>query len=202
MTVSLEDVKKLREETQAKIIECKKALEETNGDLREAKKILRKKGLEIAEKKSGIQTNQGIITSYIHHDGRMGTLVEIHCQSDFVARNQDFADFCRNVAMHIAAFSPDWISPRDVPETAIKEEESVLRAQAENEKKPEHIVEKIIEGRLKKFYDRHCLLNQIFLKEEDKTVQNVLQELIARLGENIKIHRFIRYELEASSGEN
>jgi len=202
MTVSLEDVKKLREETQAKIIECKKALEETNGDLKEAKKILRKKGLEIAEKKSGIQTNQGIITSYIHHDGRMGTLVEIHCQSDFVARNQDFVDFCRNVAMHIAAFSPDWISPRDVPETAIKEEESVLRAQAENEKKPEHIVEKIIEGRLKKFYDRHCLLNQIFLKEEDKTVQNVLQELIARLGENIKIHRFIRYELEASSGEN
>ena len=202
MTVSLENVKKLREETQAKIIECKKALEETNGNLKEAKKILRKKGLEIAEKKSGIQTNQGIITSYIHHDGRMGALVEIHCQSDFVARNRDFVDFCGNVAMHIAAFSPDWISPKDVPETVIKEEESVLRVQAESERKPEHIVEKIIQGRLKKFYDRHCLLNQIFLKEEDKTVQDVLQELIARLGENMKIHRFIRYELEASSGEN
>jgi len=202
MTVPLENVKKLREETQASIIECKKALEETDGDLKEAKKILRKKGLEIAEKKSGIQTNQGIITSYVHHNRRVGTLVEIHCQSDFVARSQDFVSFCRNVAMHIAAFDPRWVSSTDVPETVIEEEESILRAQAENEGKPEHIVEKIVQGRLKKFYDRHCLLNQIFLKEEDKTAQDILQELIARVGENIIIHRFVRYELEASSGES
>ena len=196
MAVSLDKVKQLREETQAGIVECKNALDKADGDIAEAKKILRKKGLKLAEKKSGKQTNQGIIASYVHHNRRVGTLVEVQCQSDFVARNQEFVEFAQQVAMHVAAFDPSWVAPEDVPEADLKEEEAVLRSQAEREGKPAHIVDKIIEGRMKKFYQRYCLLNQAFLKDEEKTVGDVVRELVARVGENIRISRFIRFELQ------
>jgi len=126
----------------------------------------------------------------------VGTLVEVQCQSDFVARNQEFVEFAQQVAMHVAAFDPSWVAPEDVPEADLKEEEAVLRSQAEREGKPAHIVDKIIEGRMKKFYQRYCLLNQAFLKDEEKTVGDVVRELVARVGENIRISRFIRFELQ------
>jgi len=198
MNISLDKVKKLRAETLAGIIDCKKALEESKGDIEEAKKILRKKGVQLARKKSGEATTQGLIASYIHHNGRVGALVEIRCQSDFVAKNDEFQKFARNIAMHIAASNPKWISLEDVPQSVVDEEKQILKEQAQKEGKPSHIVDRIVEGRIKKFYDRVCLLNQVYVKDQEKTIKDYLQQTIAKLGENIKIHRFIRFEL----GEN
>jgi len=195
MSVSMEKIKKLREETSAKLIDCKKALEEAGGNIDEARKILRKKGAKIAHKKSGEKTGQGTIASYVHHNGNMGVLVEVHCQSDFVARTDEFQTFAKDIAMHIAAFNPQWISPEEVPSPVIEEEKDILRAQARQEGKPDKIIERIVEGRIKKFYSEKCLLSQPFLKDEKKTVKEHLEELIAKVGENVRIHRFTRYEL-------
>jgi len=202
MNISIERVKKLREETGAGVVECKKALEEAKGDTEEAKKILRKRGVRIAQKKSGEATNQGIITSYIHHNGNVGALVEVHCQSDFVAKNNEFKKFAKDIAMHIVAFDPRWISPEDIPPSVIEEEKAILRAQAEKENKPANIINRIVEGRMKKFYSEVCLLSQPFLRDEEKTVKQHLQELIAKVGENIRIHRFVRYDLKKISENN
>jgi len=191
----LEKVKKLREETNAGVVDCKKALEESKGDLEKARLILRKKGAKIAQKKSGEVTNQGLITSYIHHNGRVGVLVEAHCQSDFVAKNEEFQQFVKNIAMQIAASNPKWVSQEDVPQEKIEEERKILTEQAKEEGKPSHIVEKIVEGRMKKFYEQVCLLNQPYIKDEEKTVKEYLQQMIAKLGENIRIARFVRFEL-------
>lgn len=199
MDISIEKIKKLREETLAKIIDCKSALEETEGDIDEAKKALRKRGVKIAQKKSGERTGQGTITSYIHHNGNIGVLVEVHCQSDFVARTDEFHRFAKDIAMHIAAFNPQWTSSEEIPPSVIEEEKDILRAQAQKEGKPDKIIDKIIEGRIKKFYGEKCLLSQPFLKDEERTVKEHLEELIAKLGENVRIHRFIRYELEGDS---
>jgi elongation factor Ts len=202
MNIPIEKVKRLREETLAGVINCKKALEEAKGDIDEAKKILRKKGIKIAQKKSGKATNQGTIASYIHHNGNVGTLVEIRCQSDFAARNSEFQKFAKDIAMHIAAFDPQWLSPEDVPASVIAEEKAIIRSQLEKANKPAHIMDKIVEGKIKKFYSEVCLLSQPFLKDEEKTVKEHLQELIAKVGENIKIHRFVRYELRKGPGNN
>ncbi|RLE09709.1 translation elongation factor Ts [Candidatus Aerophobetes bacterium] len=195
MSVSMEKIKRLREETSAKLIDCKKALEEAGGNIDEARKILRKKGAKIAQKKSGEKTGQGTIASYVHHNGNVGVLVEVHCQSDFVARTDEFQTFAKDIAMHIAAFNPRWISPEEVPSPVIEEEKDILRAQARQEGKPDKIIERIVEGRIKKFYSEKCLLSQPFLKDEKKTVKEHLEELIAKVGENVRIHRFTRYEL-------
>ncbi|MQY70182.1 MAG: translation elongation factor Ts [Firmicutes bacterium] len=200
MEVSLDKVRRLREETLARILDCKKALVETKGDLEEAKRILRRKGIEIARRKSGERTAQGIITSYIHHNGRVGTLVEIHCQSDFVAKNSEFQEFAKNIAMHIAASDPRWISTEEIPGKVLEEEKTILKAQAEKEGKHNKIIEKIVEGRIKKFYLEVCLLEQPFFKDEKKTVRQHLEEFIAKVGENVKIHRFVRYQLR--EGQN
>lgn len=195
MDVSLEKIKKLRGETSAGILHCKEALKEAKGDFEKAKKVLRKKGIEIAEMKSGKKTTQGKVASYIHHNGKMGALVEVHCQSDFVAKNNEFQEFSKNVAMHVVACNPQWNSPEDIPAEVIEEEKAILKAQAEKEDKPVKIIDKIIEGRIRKFYTRVCLLEQPFFRDDKKTVKDYLQEFIAKVGENIEIYRFIRYEL-------
>ena len=195
MGISVDKVKKLREETLAGVLNCKEALLEAKGDIAEAKKILRKRGVKIAEKKSGEKTARGIISSYVHHDGRIGVLVEIHCQSDFVAINAEFQSFAKDIAMHIAAFDPQWISPEEIPTSVQEEEKSILTEQVKKEDKPQHILEKIVEGRLRKFYTRVCLLEQLFFKDDKKTVMDCLRELIGKVGENVKIDRFVRYRL-------
>lgn len=196
MNIALDKVKRLREETLAGILECKKALEESNGNLEEAKKILRRRGIKIAQKKSGKTTNQGVIVSYIHHNKRVGAMVEVHCQSDFVAKNNQLQQFAKDLAMHIVAFNPRWIAPENVPATVIEEEKSILKSQAKREEKPPQIVEKIVQGRIKKFYNQTCLLDQPFIKDEKRAIRDYLHEIITKLGENVKIHRFIRYELQ------
>jgi elongation factor Ts len=145
--------------------------------------------------KSGKKTTQGKITSYIHHNGKMGALVEVHCQSDFVAKNSEFQEFSKNIAMHVVACNPQWNSPEDIPTEVIEEEKAVLKAQAEKEGKPAKIIGKIIEGRIRKFYARVCLLEQPFFRDDKKITRDYLQEFIAKVGENIEIHRFVRYEL-------
>ena len=195
MDVSLEKVKRLRGETSAGILHCKEALEESKGDFEKAKKVLRKKGIEIAEMKSGRKTTQGKIASYVHHNGKMGALVEVHCQSDFVAKNSEFQEFGKNIAMHVAACNPQWNSPEDIPAEVIEEEKAILKAQIEKEGKPAKIIDKIIEGRIRKFCTRVCLLEQPFFRDDKKTTKDYLQEFIAKMGENIKIYRFVRHEL-------
>jgi len=187
-------IKKLRRETSAGMLDCKEALDEAKGDFQEAKKILRKKGIKIALKKGKEKTSEGVISSYIHHNQKIGVLVEIRCQSDFVAKNAQFQEFTKDIAMHIAALNPKWISVEEIPEKVIKEEKTILKTQIKGEK-PAPIIEKIIKGRLEKFYKEVCLLNQPFIKDEKISVKDYLQQLIAKMGENIKIQRFVRFEL-------
>jgi len=195
MNIPLETIKKLREETLAGILDCKKALEEAKGNSQKARKLLRERGVKIARKKSKEKTSEGIISSYIHHNRKLGVLVEIRCQSDFVAKNTEFQKFTKDIAMHIAAFNPKWISVQGIPKKIIEEEKAILRAQIEKEKKPAHIIEKIIKGRLEKFYKEVCLLSQPFFKDDKIIVKDHLQQVIAKTGENIRIHRFVRFEL-------
>jgi len=202
MGISVDKIKKLREETLAGVLNCKEALLEAKGDIAEAKKILRKRGIKIAEKKSGEKTARGIIASYIHHNGKVGVLVEIHCQSDFVARNAEFQSFTKDIAMHIAAFDPQWISPEEIPTLVLEEEKDILTEEAKKEDRPQHILEKIVEGRLRKFYTRVCLLEQPFFKDDKKTVTDCLRELIGKVGENVKIERFVRYRLRENHDNN
>jgi len=176
------------------MLDCKEALDEAKGDFQEAKKILRKKGIKIALKKGKEKTSEGVISSYIHHNQKIGVLVEIRCQSDFVAKNAQFREFTKDIAMHIAALDPKWISVEEIPEKVIKEEKTILKTQIKGEK-PAPIIEKIIKGRLEKFYKEVCLLNQPFIKDEKISVKDYLQQLIAKMGENIKIQRFVRFEL-------
>ena len=202
MGISVDKIKKLREETLAGVLDCKQALLEAKGNIAEAKKILRKRGIKLADKKSGEKTAQGIITSYVHHDGKIGVLVEIHCQSDFVAKNAEFQSFAKDIAMHIAAFDPQWISPEEIPTSVLEDEKAILRDEAKKEGKPQHILEKIVEGRLRKFYARVCLLKQPFFKDDKKTVTDCLRELIAKVGENVKVDRFVRYRLREDHESN
>lgn len=193
-TVSAGVVKDLREKTGAGMMECKKALVESGGDLEKAIDKLRQKGLATAAKKAGRTASEGIVGSYVHMN-RIGVMVEINCETDFVARTDDFKELVKDVAMHIAATNPLYLSREDIPEDAIEREKDIYRAQVEN--KPPQVIEKIVDGKLEKFYSETCLLDQPFVKdpEQKKRVQDIITEAVAKLGENIIIRRFVRYQL-------
>jgi elongation factor Ts len=188
-------VKDLRERTGAGMMECKKALVETKGDIAEAEIWLRKHGIASAAKKSTRATKQGLIGSYIHHGGQLGVLVEINCESDFVARTDDFKELVHDVAMHIAAADPRFIRKEDVTEDVLAKEREIQRERALNEGKPEKMVDKIAEGRMQKFYEEVCLLEQPFVKEATLTVGQLVKTKIAKLGENISVARFVRFKV-------
>ncbi|MBX5436068.1 MAG: translation elongation factor Ts [Alicyclobacillaceae bacterium] len=193
MEISSQLVKQLREKTGAGIMDCKRALAEANGDMERATEILREKGLASAAKKAGRVAAEGVVEAYIHGGGRIGVLVEVNCETDFVAKNDDFRAFVRDIAMQIAASSPQYVRREEVPEDVLNKERDILRAQTLNEGKPAHIVDKIVEGRLEKFFQEVCLLEQPFVKDPDKTVGDLVKEKIAQIGENISVRRFVRY---------
>jgi len=188
-------VKQLRERTGAGMMECKSALTETKGDLPEAEVVLRKRGITSAVKKASRTTKQGLIGTYIHHGGQLGVLVEVNCESDFVARTDDFQGLVHDLAMHIAAADPQFIRKEDVTPAALEKEKDIQRARALAEGKPEKIIDKIIEGRLSKFYEEICLLEQPFVKENTLTIDQLIKTKIAKLGENISVARFVRYKV-------
>lgn len=195
MAVDAKLVKKLREITGAGMLDCKKALEETGGDIEAAVELLRKKGIAKAAKKAGRETKEGLIHSYIHAGGRIGVLLELNCETDFVARNELFKELANELAMQIAAMRPKWVKREDVPKEIIEKEGEIAREAALAEGKPEHIAEKIAEGKLEKFFKEVCLLEQPYIKDDKKTIEELVKEYIAKLGENIQIKRFCRYEL-------
>jgi elongation factor Ts len=188
-------VKALRDQVGAGIMDCKEALAECDGDMTKAVDFLRKKGLATAKKRAGRAMTEGVVTSYIHMGGKIGVMVEVNCETDFVAKTDDFQTFARNIAMHIAATGPVGIAPEDVPVEIVEKEKEIYRAQAEEMGKPEQMIEKIAEGKLNKFYKESCLLNQPYVKEPDKTVADYINEVIAVTGENISIRRFTRFQL-------
>ena len=195
MAISMADIKELRTATGAGVADCKKALQESDGNIEKAVDFLRKKGLAAAAKKSGRLASEGTVHAYIHGGGRIGVLLEVNCETDFVAGTDDFKGFVHDVALHIAAYNPQFVKREDVGEAAIAKEREIYRAQAMESGKPEHIAEKIVEGRLKKWYGEVCLLEQNWVKDPDRKTQDVLIELVAKIGENISIRRFHRYEV-------
>ncbi|UCH82892.1 MAG: translation elongation factor Ts [Candidatus Latescibacterota bacterium] len=188
-------VKQLRERTNAGLMDCKAALKESDGDLDKAVEYLRIKGLAAAQKKSERATSEGMVTSYVHPGNRIGVLVEISCETDFVARTDEFQNFGRDIAMQIAATAPLAVERADIAADVVEKERELFRTQALEEKKPEKVVEKIVDGRIEKFYTENCLLDQAFIKDDSKSVSDLLNELISKLGENIKIARFSRFQI-------
>jgi len=197
-TINAAMVKQLREKTGAGMMDCKKALMECDGDMDKAVEFLRKKGLATAQKRAGRAMSEGLIEAYIHMGGKLGVLVEINCETDFVAKNDDFKDFAKNIAMQIAATDPAGIRPEDVPEDIIAREREIYRAQALETGKPEKIIDKIVDGKLKKFYKESCLMDQAYVKNPDITITDFLNEAIAKIGENITIKRFVRFKIGES----
>ena len=195
MMVTVAMVKELRERTGAGMLDCKKALEKTGGDIEKAIDLLREKGLAAAAKKAGRITAEGMVGSYIHMGGRIGVLIEVNCETDFVAKTEGFKDFVKNMAMQVAASKPLYVSRDEVPANVLEKEKQILRQQAINEGKPENIVDKIVEGRIEKFFKETCLLEQPYIRDPEVSVQQVLTETIAKIGENISIRRFARYEM-------
>ncbi|EGK13641.1 translation elongation factor Ts [Kroppenstedtia eburnea] len=195
MAITAAQVKELREKTGAGMMDCKKVLQEADGNMEKAMELLREKGLAKAEKKADRIAAEGLVEAYIHANGRIGVLVEVNCETDFVAKTDDFKGFVKDIAMQIAALNPRYVRREEVPETEVDKEREILRNQALQEGKPEHIVDKMVEGRLGKFYESVCLLEQPFIKDGDKTVDELVKEKIAKIGENISIRRFTRYEL-------
>jgi len=193
--ITSETVKKLRDKTGVGMMDCKKALEETGGDFDKAVEILRKKGIEVANKRSGRAASQGTVASYIHMGGKIGVLLEVNCESDFVAKSDDFNNFVKDVAMQIAASSPDWVTRDEVPEHVLSKEKEILKEQALKTVKPEKVLDKIVEGKLGKFYSERCLMDQHFVKDQDKTIKQLLDELMAKTGEKCLIRRFARYQV-------
>jgi len=194
-TISAAMVKQLREKTGAGIMDCKEALSESEGDVSKAIDFLRKKGLATAAKRAGRTMAEGIIQAYIHMDGKLGVLVEVNCETDFVAKNEDFREFAKNIAMHIAATNPVAIKPEDVPQETVDKEKEIYRAQILEMGKPEHIADKIVDGKLQKFFKENCLLNQQYVRDLDITITDLINALIAKIGENITIKRFVRYKI-------
>ena len=188
-------VKELRERTGAGFMECKKALMETKNDIEKAITYLREKGLASAAKKAGRAANDGCIHSYIHGTGKLGVMVEVNCETDFVARTDDFKAFVNDIAMHVAAAAPRYLTKEEVPGDDIEKERGILKAQAEQQGKKGPVVDKIVDGRISKFYEETCLLQQRFVKDQDKTIEELVKEAIAKLGENIQIKRFARFQL-------
>ena len=188
-------VKDLRERTGAGMMECKSALVESKGDLGEAEIVLRKRGIASAHKKASRVTKQGLIGTYIHHGGQLGVMVEINCESDFVARTDDFKELVHDIAMHVAAADPKWVRKEDMPAAELEKEKDIQRARAIAEGKPEKVADKIVEGRMGKFYEEVCLYQQPFVKENTLTVEEVIKTKIAKLGENISVARFVRLKV-------
>jgi elongation factor Ts len=193
--VSASMVKELREKTGAGMMDCKKALAETAGDFQKALDYLRQKGLATAAKRAGRVASEGRVGSYIHAGGKIGVMVEVNCETDFVAKTDDFQAFAKDVAMHIAASNPSYVRREEVTAEVLEREKEIYRAQARDAKKPEKVMEKIVEGKLEKFYSEVCLLEQAFVKDPDITIQDLLNGLIGKLGEKIEIRRFTRYQV-------
>lgn len=194
MAVTSAKVKELRERTAVGMLDCKNALEETNGDIEKAIELLREKGLSKAAKKSGRIASEGMVESYIH-GGRIGVLIEVNSETDFVSKNEEFKQFVKDMAMQVAAANPKYVSKEEVSQEEIAKEKEILKQQAINEGKPENIAEKMVEGRIEKYYKEVCLLEQAFIKNPDVLVKDLLNEKITKIGENIKIRRFVRFEV-------
>jgi len=195
MDISLELVKDLRQRTGAGIVDCKSALQEAKGNIETAIDYLRKKGLATAAKKAGRIAADGLVGSYIHAGGKMGVLVEINCETDFVAKTEDFQNFVKNIAMHIAAANPQYIKREDVPAEVLDKERDIYRTQALESGKPAKVIDKIVEGKLDRFYSEACLLEQTYIRDSDLTIKEVLDAMIGKIGENISIRRFARFQL-------
>jgi elongation factor Ts len=195
MEITAKLVKELRDKTGVGMMDCKKALVESDGDVEKASKVLREKGIAKAASKAGRATMEGAVVSYIHPGDKLGVLVEINCETDFVARTEDFKELAKNIAMQIAAANPMVVRREDLDEKTLEEERNIYRTQALNEGKPEHIVDKIVQGRMEKFYQEVCLLDQAYIRDQDKTVSDLLNDTIGKLGENLVIKRFHRYAL-------
>jgi elongation factor Ts len=193
-TISATLVKQLREKTGAGMMDCKQALVECDADMDKAVDFLRKKGLATAQKRAGRAMTEGTVQSYIHMGGKLGVMVEVNCETDFVAKNEDFLNFAKNIAMHIAATNPMGIRPEDVSQEIINREKEIYQAQALEMGKPENVVPKIVEGKMNKFFKDNCLLNQPYVRDPELTVEDLLNELIAKIGENISIRRFVRFQ--------
>lgn len=189
----IDAIKKLREKTNAGVVDCKKALAEANGDIEKAIEILRKKGVKLASERSSRATKEGRIESYIHMNGRIGVLVEVNCETDFVARNEEFKKFVKNICMQIAATRPKFVKREDVPEEVLDKEKEIAGTPLKG--KPDEVVEKIISGKLEKFFEENCLMEQPFIKDSSIKIKDLLNQFIAKIGENIVIRRFIRYQL-------
>ena len=197
MNITSQMVKELRDKTNAGMMDCKKALAENNGDMEKAVDYLRRKGLAVAAKRATRATSEGVIECYIHAGGKLGVMVEVGCETDFVAKTDSFIEFAKNVAMHIAAINPVSIKREDVPAELLAREKDIYVKQAQDTGKPANIVEKIVAGKIEKFYSDVCLLEQLYVKNPDLTIQDLLNELIASLGENITIKRFARFQVGA-----
>lgn len=194
MEITASMVKELRERTGAGMMDCKRALVETNGDFDKAVTLLREKGLAAASKRAGRETAEGVVESYIHMGGRIGVLIEVNCETDFVAKTDQFRTLARDLAMQVAASRPLYVSRDEVPEDVIERERQIYRTQALNEGKPEKVADRIVEGKLEKFYQEVCLLDQPFIREPEKSVSDLVRETIGTLGENITVRRFARFE--------
>jgi elongation factor Ts len=195
MNITAVMVKELRQKTGAGVLACKEALVEAEADMEKAIQILREQGTAVAAKRLGREVSEGIVTSYIHAGSRIGVLLELNCETDFVARTEDFQQLARDISMQIAAKRPLYVKREDVPESEIEKEKTILRTQAINEGKPENIADKIVEGRIKKFFSTVCLMEQEFIKDSDKTIGDLVLEKISTIGENMSIRRFARFEL-------
>ena len=195
MEISVELVKDLRQRTGAGVVDCKKALQEAKGNIDAAIDHLRRKGLATAAKKAGRIATDGLVSSYIHAGGKMGVLVEINCETDFVAKTEDFQNFVKNIAMHIAAANPQYIRREEVPEEVLGKERDIYRNQALDAGKPQKVIDKIVEGKMERFYSEVCLLEQTYVRDSDLTIKELLDAMIAKIGENISIRRFARFQL-------
>lgn len=195
MAVTVEMVKELRQATQAGVLDCKKALEQAHGDIEQAIRILRKRGVAAAARRAGRTAADGRIDAYVHQGSKLASLIEVNCETDFVARTDEFGALCHDLAMQVAAASPRWLSREDVSEDVIEAEKEAYRAEMAGENKPEHIMARIIEGKLAKFYRENCLLEQVFIKDDTKTIRQLVAEAMATLGENIVVKRFVRFQI-------
>ncbi len=197
MKITSQMVKELRDKTSAGMMDCKRALDETEGDMEKAVDMLRQKGLAVAAKRSGRATSEGVVECYIHAGGKLGVMVEVGCETDFVAKTDDFLNFAKDIAMHVAAAGPVSITREEVPQDLVDREKEIYINTAKDEGKPDNIIEKIVTGKVEKFLSEICLLEQKFIKNPDLTVQDLLNELIGKMGENISVKRFARYQIGA-----
>lgn len=200
MSVSADQVKQLREETGAGVLECKKALEEAEGDMARAANILQERGLAMAQNRAGRETLAGVLDLYSHGEGRVGVMVEVNCETDFVARTEGFREFAHEIALQVAANSPQWVDVSDVPEAIVEAQRAEARKQAASEGKPAKVIDRMVEGQIGKFFEDNCLLMQAYIRDDEKTVGEMLKEMIALTGENIAIRRFVRWSVGEELG--